>query len=276
MTEGFDGRLALVTGAASGIGRAISGRLAREGCSVVLVDIDRDGVESACREIDASGLNASWYLADVSDPEQVERLHELVTAEVGTPDILVNSAGVAMAGTFDKVSLDDWRWLLGVNLWGAVHTVHYFINDFYSRGSGHIVNMASAAGLFVLPEAGLYTTSKFAMVGFSGSLRIQAAVHGVKVMTVCPGFVATPMLENVKSAEPGSIEDDTAAARRIAMSPERLIDKILAGMLKDSPVVTCPFYIKLMYGTARHLPRLWDRLMKASARAAFKGKRRRG
>ncbi len=276
MTGSFNDELALVTGAASGIGRALSLRLAREGCSVILVDIDREGLEAACREIDPSGTRATWYLADVSDAEQVERLHELVTSEVGTPDILVNSAGVAMAGTFDQVSLDDWRWLLGVNLWGAVHTVHYFINDFYSRGSGHIINMASAAGLFVLPEAGLYTTSKYAMVGFSGSLRIQASVHGVKVMTVCPGFVATPMLENVRSAEPGFIEDDAAAARRIAMRPDRLIDKILAGMHKDSPVVTCPFYINLMYGTARHFPRLWDRLMKAGARAAFRAKQRRG
>ena len=272
MTGGFKDKVVLVTGAASGIGRSICLRLAREGSDILLADIDQAGLESASREIESTGARASWYLADVSDAAQVEKLHERVMSEHGAPDILVNSAGVAMSGTMDEVSLDDWRWLLGVNLWGIIHTVHYFVGDMYERGSGHIVNLASAAGLFALPHAGLYTTSKHAVVGLSAVLRAEASVHGVSVTAVCPGFVRTPMLDNVKTVEPVKAAGDTEAAKRIAMSAEKLAERIVAGILKDKPVLTCPLYVKIMHGASTFFPRLWDRWMKVSARAGYKAR----
>ncbi len=273
MTGGFNGKLALVTGAANGIGRAVSVRLAREGSNIILVDIDRAGLEEAARQVEATGAKASWYLADVSDAQQVARLHELVTAEHATPDILINSAGVAMSGAIDEVSLDDWRWLLGVNLWGIIHTVHFFVGDMYRRGSGHIVNLASAAGLFALPQAGLYTTSKHAVVGLSSVLRAEASAHGVSVTAVCPGFVLTPMLENVKSTDPREkADDESATARRLAMSAEKLADRLLVGMIKDRPIVACPLYVKVIYGVSRYFPRFWDRLLKASAKSGHKAR----
>lgn len=273
MACGFKDKVVLVTGAASGIGRSVSSRLAGEGATVLLVDVDRVGLEAVSREMESNGAKTSWYLADVSDAAQMEKLHERVTAEHGTPDILINSAGVAMSGTIDETPLEDWRWLLGVNLWGIIHTVHYFAGDMYRRGSGHIVNLASAAGLFALPYAGLYTTSKHAVVGLSGALRAEASVHGVRVTTVCPGFVRTPMLDNVKTVEPTTGADDSRAMKKISMRPERLADRIIEAMEKDRAVVTCPLYIKAMYGVSRFFPRLWDMFCKANARAGYKARK---
>jgi short-subunit dehydrogenase len=270
MSIEFRESTALVTGAASGIGRSVAMKLAAEGAGVLLVDIDREGLRSVANDIGLSGGRASFYVTDVSDAGQVEELRDRVAAEHGTPDILVNSAGVVIGGAIDQIPLAEWEWLLGVNLWGVINTVHHFSRDMYERGSGNIVNLASAAGLMALPYLSLYTTSKFAVVGFSKVLRAEASVHGVKVTTVCPGFVRTPMLDNVKAVgmEVDSSEDSTM--KRHAMSPDELADRIVRAMEKGTAVVVCPYQMKLLYGISKYFPRLWDSFISLNARIAHK------
>lgn len=266
----FRDRVALVTGAASGIGESVAMRLASEGARVLLVDIDRAGLETVARQIKSSGGWAESYVTDVSNAAQVAQLHNRVTTVHGTPDFLINSAGVVISGSIEQIPLDEWKWALGVNLWGIIHTVHCFAEEMYARGSGHIVNLASAAGLFALPYVGVYTTSKFAVVGFSRVLRTEAAVHGVNVLTVCPGFVRTPMLDNVKSVGMEVDSSETSPMKRFAMCPEKLTDNILKAMEKRRSLLVCPRHMKLIYDFSRLFPRIWDGLLSINARVTQK------
>ncbi len=253
----YRGKLVLVTGAASGIGRACALAFARRGGSLALVDINEAGLVKVCGEAASAGASASPYPADVSDPVQVERLRDRVTSEVGVPDVLLNSAGVAEVAAVEEAPLEDWRHVLGVNLWGAIHTVHFFLPAMYERGSGHVVNLASAAGLMALSYSGLYTTSKFAVVGFSETLRYEAAVHGVGVTVVCPGFVDTPLLDNVKSV--GFKQQEAAPLlRKLLPKPEKIAEKIIRAVDDDRHIVVCPSYIRAMLLFKRVAPRWWD------------------
>jgi NAD(P)-dependent dehydrogenase (short-subunit alcohol dehydrogenase family) len=259
----------LVTGAASGIGRALVLRFADLGASLLLTDIDRSGLEAVSREAESRGATSRWYLADVSDAEQVERLWERVSTDAGVPDILINSAGVAEVAALEEAPLEDWHWVLGVNLWGCIHTMHYFLPGMYARGSGHVVNMASAAGLFALAYSGMYTTSKFAVVGLTETLRSEASVHGVGATVVCPGFIDTPLLENVKSI--GFEQREVSPfLRRLLTKPDKLAVKVIECIEANRPMLVCPLYIRVMLFIKRIMPMRWDSFTRKQTAASYK------
>jgi len=268
MNGDYSGKRVLITGGASGIGRALALLFATKGASLLLVDIDQAGLEAVAGEAESRGVGAKWYLTDVGDADQVALLHERVVSEAGVPDILVNCAGVAETAAIEEAPLEDWRSLLGVNLWGSIHTLHYFLPDMYERGSGHVVNLASVAGLSAMPFEGLYVTSKFALVGLTETLRAEASVHGVGVSAICPGFIDTPMLDNVKAV--GFAESDTSRLRRLTPKPEKLAAKILTCIEKNRPLLIYPFSYKVMLWTKRLAPRVWDRFNKKMASVAYR------
>jgi NAD(P)-dependent dehydrogenase (short-subunit alcohol dehydrogenase family) len=265
----YGNKRVLVTGAASGIGRALALRFADLGASLLLTDIDRAGLEAVSREVESRGGTALWYLADVSDAQQVERLHERVSSEAGVPDILINSAGVAEVAAIEEAPLEDWRWVLGVNLWGCIHTLHYFLPGMYARGSGHVVNVASAAGLFALAYSGMYTTSKFAVVGLTETLRGEASVHGVGATAVCPGFIDTPLLENVKSIG-FEQREVTPLLKRLLTKPDKLALKIIECIDANKPVLVCPLYVRLLLFIKRTMPKRWDSFTRKQTAATYR------
>ncbi len=262
------GKIALVTGAASGIGRATSIRFSREGANLILVDIDEAGLERTARKIESLGGRSVWYQTDLRDAAQVEELHRKVISEVGTPDLLMNAAGVALVSRIEDVSLEDWNWVIGLNLWGYIHTLHYFLPDMIQKRQGHVVNVASGAGLFATPYIGAYSTSKFAVVGLTESLRLEANRYGIGVSAVCPGLIRTPLIEKARLM--GFRKSAKKTAYVFAARPERLADFIVRGVKKNKAVIIYPFPIRLLYGLKKYLPRATDVLGKAIARVFYR------
>jgi short-subunit dehydrogenase len=186
----FEGRRALVTGAASGIGKATSLELARRGARLVLVDIDTEGLAVAAREVRALGREASEHAADMGKPGEVDALAAHVLCD-GPVDVLVNNAGVAVVAPFMRTTEVDWQWVFSVNLWGPLRLTRALLRPMIARGEGQVVMVASLAGLIGAPGLVAYSTTKFALVGLTEALRLEVADAGVAVTLVCPGFVRT-------------------------------------------------------------------------------------
>jgi NAD(P)-dependent dehydrogenase (short-subunit alcohol dehydrogenase family) len=185
------GKTVLVTGAAGGIGRATAIAFARQGSRLTLVDIDGERLAETEAELLALGVECRSFVLDVASEDQVVRLAAETQAEFGGIDVLVNVAGVAVGGDVADTTLDDWRWILGVNLSGSINTINAFLPGMLERGSGHVVNIASAGGLVAFPGLGAYCTTKFALVGLSEALYYEARDRDVGVTVVCPGLTNT-------------------------------------------------------------------------------------
>jgi len=184
----FAGKVAVVTGGASGIGRAVAERLQRAGMTLVIADFDEDAL-AAAQEMGALGIRT-----DVSRYEDMEGLAAEVKARFGTCHLIVNNAGVGVYAAFERLSMQDWRWMFDVNFWGAVHGVKAFMPLLRANADGgHIVNTASINGLHVLPGGAAYGATKHALVGFSDTLALELGLEGVPigVTCFCPGPVHT-------------------------------------------------------------------------------------
>ncbi len=188
----MDGKIAVVTGAASGIGRFVAIALAREGADVVLADLNRDGLSEVLREIEALGRKALAVPTDVTKLKDIQNLFDLTISEMDRVDILINNAGVHITGPVEKTTIDDWKWIVDVNVWGVVNGINVFLPHMLDRGSGYIVNTASSAGLAgVLDRSIPYTMTKFAVVGLSEGLAVYLRDRGIGVTVICPGMVST-------------------------------------------------------------------------------------
>lgn len=195
------GGIAVVTGAASGIGRAVAVALAAEGVRVVAADIEQPPLDDTVALIEAAGGVATGVTCDVSSWASVEALRDRCEAEYGPADIVMNNAGVAGGGPLGAIELAAWEWTLGVNLWGVIHGVKAFLPSMLERGSGHIVNTASIAGHLASTGMGAYNTSKHAVSGFTETLQ-QEMIEGdtgVGVTCLCPGFVATNIVTSERN-----------------------------------------------------------------------------
>ena len=214
------GKTAVITGAASGIGRAFAERFAKAGMNIVLADVEEPRLEEAEAGIRALGVEALSVVTDVSDPGAVERLRDEALTRFGRVNVLCNNAGVAGSMTGDgSIQLADWQWVLGVNLWGVVHGHRSFLPHLLEHGDGHIVNTASMAGH--LPGHSAYSASKWAVVaiteGLFQSLRAQGSSVGVSCL--CPGWVDTDIAVSQRNrpewAAPPALEEPSEAAALI-------------------------------------------------------------
>jgi NAD(P)-dependent dehydrogenase (short-subunit alcohol dehydrogenase family) len=186
------GKVAVVTGAASGIGRATALALAREGTDIVLSDINEDRLNEVRAEMESLGRKALTVRADVSKLADIQNLFAASIAAMGRVDILMNNAGVHMMGPIENVTLADWEWIVGINVWSVIYGIHVFLPHMLERGSGHIVNTGSIAGLNPIGEASIpYAATKCAVVGISEGLASYLRPKGIGVTVVCPGFVLT-------------------------------------------------------------------------------------
>jgi NAD(P)-dependent dehydrogenase (short-subunit alcohol dehydrogenase family) len=197
MPKDFEGKLVLVTGAASGIGRATALAFAREGADlVVCCDRNEAGLAEAVREIESLGRKTFARRVDVSNADQMRAFAADVTRECGALDILVNNAGISVFGGLLDMSLDDWQEIVGSNLWGVIHGCHFFLPPMIERKRGHVVNLSSASAFAAFASSVAYSATKFAVQGLSEGLRAELAPHGIGVTTVCPGLVNTNVINN--------------------------------------------------------------------------------
>jgi NAD(P)-dependent dehydrogenase (short-subunit alcohol dehydrogenase family) len=211
--EDLSGKVAVVTGGASGIGRALANRFAVEGMKLVLADVEGDALASAAAAL-APSAEVVTVVADVSKVEQVEEIRRSALEAFGAVHLVCNNAGVGAGGPIESVSLDDWEWILGVNLWGVIHGVRTFLPLLQDQGEGHIVNTASVAGLFSAPYMGPYNASKYGVVAISETLFNELAIaeSNVGVSVLCPSWVKTRIAESSRNRPGGPGDPEEAAA----------------------------------------------------------------
>ena len=251
----FAKKIAIVTGGASGIGRALARGLAARGAEVVLADLQIDAALGAAAEITAAGGKAAAHHLDVRDGEAVQRLVERVAAERGRLDYMFNNAGIAVFGEFRDLPSADWKRMLDINVYGVFAGTAAAYAVMIRQGAGHIVNTASLAGLIPSPGLAAYAASKHAVVGLSVSLRAEAAAYGVKVSAVCPGFIRTPLLDS-KSVGMPKESKLMAQVHRIALAPEVCAAQVLEGVAKNKAIIAITGHAKLMWALARYVPAL--------------------
>jgi NAD(P)-dependent dehydrogenase (short-subunit alcohol dehydrogenase family) len=192
------GKTAIVTGGASGIGRALCEQLGMRGAVLTVADIDPEKLEETVSALTRRGCDVRGALLDVTDHAAVKGLVDATVAAHGRLDYIFNNAGIAVLGETQDFSYDDWHRVIDVNLYGVVHGVMAAYPVMIRQGHGHIVNTASAAGLFPSAKEISYTASKHGVVGLSTALRLEGSRHGVRVSVVCPGFIETPIYDNAK------------------------------------------------------------------------------
>ena len=196
--NGFAGKIVLVTGAASGLGRGIALAFAREGSDLVLVDIDQEGLLETAAMVEDTGSRSLVKKVDVSDRAEMESMAEEVLSDWGRVDILVNNAGVGVGGELYGIPLESIEWIVGINLLGEIYGTRLFLPQMIERGEGYIVNVASLSGLVLLPLHIAYTTTKYGITGFTEALWAEGRHHGIGVSLVCPGAVSTNIMEHTR------------------------------------------------------------------------------
>ena len=193
-------KVVVITGAGSGIGRATAMRFANAGAKIAACDIHQDRLDALAVDLGPRALVVRNV--DVADRAQMAAFADEVHAQVPAADVVVNNAGVAVAGAFVETTLDNWDWLLGINLRGVVHGCHFFIPKMIARGAGgHIVNLSSVLGLYGAPLNSPYVASKFAVLGLSQSLRAELAPHHIGVTAICPGMIATSIVDDSRISD---------------------------------------------------------------------------
>ncbi len=228
----FDGKVVLITGGASGIGRAVGELAATRRARVVLADKNAEGAEAAAAAIRARGHAASAVALDVTDADAFRRAADELVAREGGIDYFFNNAGMAIGGEVRDIPLDVWRRILEVNLMGVIHGVAAVYPHMLARKSGHIVNTASMAGLVPFPGGAPYSVSKFGVVALSTTLRAEATKLGVRVSVVCPAFIATPIYDAALYVN----VDRAKVIDAIPVTPipvERCAEVILAGVERN-------------------------------------------
>lgn len=191
----FNGKLVLVTGAGSGIGRETAVAFTEAGARLLLTDINEEGAAQTQARIEQLGGMAARYVVNVADAEAMKKLAQRVANDHGVVDVLVNNAGIGSAGRFLDTSLETWRKVMDINLMGVVHGCHAFLPAMVARGEGgHVVNLSSMAGYFAAPDMPVYAASKFAVLGFSEALRGDMAAHNIGVTAICPGVINTGII----------------------------------------------------------------------------------
>jgi len=241
--EDLAGKVAVVTGGASGIGRGICRRLAAAGLDVVVADIDSDGAAATADALCESGVRSLAVAVDVADRKSVAALADRAFAEFGGVHVVCNNAGVIVGGALCDATEDDWRWVMSVNLGGVVNGCSVFAPRLIEQGQGgQIVNTASVGGLLAGPGLALYCTSKFAVVGLSQSLRAELAPHSIGVSTLCPAAVRTRLIDADRNrpgelARSGGGAEMMRAAIASGIDPDEVGDCVVHGIQNDAAYI---------------------------------------
>ena len=248
------GKTAVITGSASGIGRATALEMAREGMNVVIADVKEAGMEETAAQARDLGVKAAVKKTDVSKKVEVKALIDFAVEEFGGIDLMMNNAGVGVITEMRDLSLEkDWEWIVGINFWGTVYGCHYVLPHMIQKGSGHIINVSSAAGIFTVPGGAAYSATKFAVVGMSEVLRSEVARLGIGVTCVCPAFVKTSIAEGTRTS--GLKEMDLSKAYNYwGQMPEKTAVKILKGVKKNKRLLLPTIDAKIFYFLKRFFP----------------------
>ncbi|MBU2550829.1 MAG: SDR family oxidoreductase [Proteobacteria bacterium] len=263
----IEGRVTVVTGAASGIGRALAVRLAAEGCALALADLDEAGLDETVKQAGNPPRRLTAHRVDVADRDRVHAFAEEVVQAHGRVDIVINNAGVTLRETIEDATYDDIEWILGINLWGVIHGSKAFLPHLRQRSEANLVNVSSVHGLFTNRNVGLYCTSKFAVRGFTMALAQELKDTPVRVSCVHPGGIKTDIVRRGrfrKGSDPTMTHDEAAERfdRYIAWtSAERAARIIIRGIRKDKPRIRVGPDAVIYDLASRLAPATWQKLM---------------
>ncbi|HMV65205.1 MAG TPA: SDR family NAD(P)-dependent oxidoreductase [Myxococcota bacterium] len=252
-------RRVVVTGGASGLGRAFVLELARRGSEILIADVTPDRLAAVVGEAEALGARAFSQVVDVRDAAQVEGLLRRAIEVLGGVDLWINNAGVAVAGEIGDVPLDDWRWVVDVNLWGVVHGCHVVVPHLRAQGHGWVLNVASAAGLISSPRMGPYNVTKAGVVSLTETLFGELADSGVGVTVLCPTFFQTGLLDTARTTDPRVLKLGARLMQRGRLDADGVaraaLTDLLAGRLYSVPMADG----RLMWRLVRALPGVFYR-----------------
>jgi len=263
----LSGKTVLVTGAGSGIGRASAVAFGSRGADLVICDVDEVGLAQSEEILNGLGRSVLSRRVDVGSPHEMREFAAEVHGEVRAVDILMNNAGVGVAASFLDTPLEDWDWLLRVNLWGVIHGCHFFLPPMVSRGAGgHVVNVASLAAYMPSETLSAYTTSKYGVLGLSEALRVELHRHRIGVTAVCPGVINTAITASSRmrgaAGAAGERERLTRLYQRRNYGPERVARNVLKAIQRNravapiSPESWIIYYLKrIAPGAVRALTR---------------------
>jgi NAD(P)-dependent dehydrogenase (short-subunit alcohol dehydrogenase family) len=250
------GKTALVTGAASGIGRAIALELAREGARIYLVDFAEAGVEATADDARRLGVQAIVRRCDVSDAAQITACIQFVLAQWNSIDILVNNAGLTYYGRTTDMTADNWNRLLAVNLHAPIQFTRELLPALLNSRDAHVLNVASICGLVGLARVAAYTTTKFGLVGFSESLRHEFGRMGLGVTALCPGFVDTNLFTSAPRGK--DLKESKLPPRWTLITPETVARRAIRAIYRNQRVVVMQPMSRLMFLAKRFVPGLLD------------------
>lgn len=264
------GKIAVITGAASGIGRGLAVNLAREGCSLALADVAEAGLDETVNMIDGEGVKANAYRVDVSDRDRVYHFADEVVDAFGKVDIVINNAGVQLKESLEDVTYEDLNWLLGINMYGVIYGSKAFLPHLKKRPAANLVNVTSVQAMFTNPYNGPYCTSKFAVRGFTLTLAQELKDTTVKVSCVYPGGVATNIVRSErfhKMSRPDITRDVEAAffdKYLVWTSADRAARIIIKGIKKNRPRILVGPDAYLYDLVTRVFPGTWQKIMSRS------------
>jgi len=248
---------AVITGAASGLGRSLALALARKGCRIGVVDINIEGAQETLRMVEQAGGSGEIYELDVRVAIDVEAMADHFFSSWGGVDLLFNNAGVAVTGFVGGVPLEDWEWIHAINFWGVLYGCHSFIPRMKAQGGGHIVNTASAAGIVSFLEMGPYNTTKAAVISLSETMKVELAPDNIGVSVICPMFFNTGLLDDLRYETEFENELGHAAFRFSRITSDEVAEAVIKGVEKGRLIIVPQLSGKVFWVQKRLSPMMY-------------------
>ncbi len=272
------GKTAVVTGAASGIGRALAIELGDRGCRLAIADVDGDGLRDACKEIMEKAGACSEHIVDVSDRVAMDAFASDVVREHGAVHIVINNAGVTLIDSAESMTYADFEWVMNINFWGVVHGTRAFLPYLRQVDEAHIVNVSSLFGIMSMPLQSAYNASKFAVRGFTEALKMELAGTPIGVSCVHPGGIKTNITRNSRMAD-GALEVSQEELsemfdKQALTTPEKAAHKIIRGIVRNKRRILIGPDAAILDWIVRYFPGSYEKLLRLESEVRRKARAR--